>query len=231
MFNMMNVAERILTARKKAGLTQMEVANRVGVSFQAISNWERGVSMPDISNLEPLAKVLGMTVDDIICDPVITSIIKNEEIPEEISPDQFNAVSPLLMPETNIELLKRVENNTDKELNIESLCKGKSEIEKMVTEAYEDDNVTAVSILIGRCSEAFISDLAERAYAQKKAEKDYENEHEDDEDYEEPDYHRTTGLFSVIIQHDNDTHRQELYRKAVKDRLLSFIAILEPYIG
>ncbi len=231
MFNMMNVAERILTARKKAGLTQMEVANRVGVSFQAISNWERGVSMPDISNLEPLAKVLGMTVDDIICDPVITSIITNEEIPEEISPDQFNAVSPLLMPETNIELLKRVENNTDKELNIESLCKGKSEIEKMVTEAYEDDNVTVVSILIGRCSEAFISDLAERAYAQKKAEKDYENEHEDDEDYEEPDYHRTTGLFSVIIQHDNDTHRQELYRKAVKDRLLSFIAILEPYIG
>jgi transcriptional regulator with XRE-family HTH domain len=228
---MMNVAERILTARKKAGLTQMEVANRVGVSFQAISNWERGVSMPDISNLEPLAKVLGMTVDDIICDPVITSIITNEEIPEEISPDQFNAVSPLLMPETNIELLKRVENNTDKELNIESLCKGKSEIEKMVTEAYEDDNVTVVSILIGRCSEAFISDLAERAYAQKKAEKDYENEHEDDEDYEEPDYHRTTGLFSVIIQHDNDTHRQELYRKAVKDRLLSFIAILEPYIG
>ena len=123
MFNMMNVAERILTARKKAGLTQMEVANRVGVSFQAISNWERGVSMPDISNLERLANVLGMTVDDIICDPVITSIIKNEEIPEEISPDQFNAVSPLLMPETNIELLKRIENNTDKELNIESLCK------------------------------------------------------------------------------------------------------------
>ena len=187
--------------------------------------------MPDISNLEPLANVLGMTVDDIICDPVITSIIKNEEIPEEISPDQFNAVSPLLMPETNIELLKRVENNTDKELNIESLCKGKSEIEKMVTEAYEDDNVTAVSILIGRCSEAFISDLAERAYAQKKAEKDYEDEHEDDEDYEEPDYHRTTGLFSEIIQHDSDTHRHELFKRAVKDRLSSFISILLPYIG
>ena len=59
MFNMSEVSERIMLARKNKGMTQMELANALGISYQAVSNWERGVSMPDISNLEPLASVLG----------------------------------------------------------------------------------------------------------------------------------------------------------------------------
>ena len=44
MLDMERVGVRISQLRKLAGMTQMEMADRLGISFQAISNWERGVS-------------------------------------------------------------------------------------------------------------------------------------------------------------------------------------------
>lgn len=44
MLDMKQVGIRISKLRKSAGMTQMEMADRLGISFQAISNWERGVS-------------------------------------------------------------------------------------------------------------------------------------------------------------------------------------------
>jgi len=51
MFDMNEVGRRISTARKDKNMTQMELADRLNISFQAVSNWERGISMPDISKL------------------------------------------------------------------------------------------------------------------------------------------------------------------------------------
>ncbi len=42
MLDMERVGVRISQLRKSAGMTQMEMADRLGISFQAISNWERG---------------------------------------------------------------------------------------------------------------------------------------------------------------------------------------------
>lgn len=44
MFNMTDAAARIKTARIAKNMTQMNVADALGVSYQAVSNWERGVS-------------------------------------------------------------------------------------------------------------------------------------------------------------------------------------------
>lgn len=62
---MKSVGMRIARMRKDAHLTQMELANKLGVSYQAISNWERGITMPDSANLSPLAEALLVTVDGI----------------------------------------------------------------------------------------------------------------------------------------------------------------------
>ena len=51
MFNMKQVGKRIVTMRKALNMTQTELADKMDVSFQAVSNWERGNSMPDISKL------------------------------------------------------------------------------------------------------------------------------------------------------------------------------------
>ena len=44
MFDVQIVGRKIGKLRKKCNLTQMELADRMGVSYQAVSNWERGVS-------------------------------------------------------------------------------------------------------------------------------------------------------------------------------------------
>lgn len=52
--------------RKLKGITQNELGERVGVSFQAVSKWERGEALPDTAILPDLAKILETTVDFIL---------------------------------------------------------------------------------------------------------------------------------------------------------------------
>ena len=54
------------TERKKMGLTQSELAERLNVSPQAVSNWERGETLPDVSILLDLAGALHCSVDAIL---------------------------------------------------------------------------------------------------------------------------------------------------------------------
>lgn len=60
------VASQIALLRKTKGLTQSELGDRVGVSFQAVSKWERGETLPDTAVLPLLAKVLETSIDNIL---------------------------------------------------------------------------------------------------------------------------------------------------------------------
>lgn len=59
----MQIGEVIRSNRKKIGLTQEEMANRLGVSTPAVNKWENGNSMPDITLLAPIARLLDITTD------------------------------------------------------------------------------------------------------------------------------------------------------------------------
>ena len=52
--------------RKRLGLTQKELAERLYLSDKAISKWERGLSLPDVALLIPLAETLGVTVTELL---------------------------------------------------------------------------------------------------------------------------------------------------------------------
>ena len=52
---MNKIVLRIADLRKKAKVTQQELAERIGVSFQTVSKWETGVNMPDITILPILS--------------------------------------------------------------------------------------------------------------------------------------------------------------------------------
>ena len=65
MFNE-KVGAYIMILRKARKYTQQGLADKLGVSHQAVSNWERGESMPDISILPKLAALLGTSVDNIL---------------------------------------------------------------------------------------------------------------------------------------------------------------------
>lgn len=60
------VAEQIAELRKNKGLTQSELGERLGVTFQAVSRWERGETLPDITLLPDLANVLQTSIDNIL---------------------------------------------------------------------------------------------------------------------------------------------------------------------
>ena len=66
MFDMTNVGEKISVIRRSKNMTQVELADKINVSFQAVSNWERGISMPDISNLCELALALDISIDELV---------------------------------------------------------------------------------------------------------------------------------------------------------------------
>ena len=64
--NIEKVGLQIAELRKNKGLTQNDLGERLGVSFQAVSKWERGETLPDTAILPDLANILGTTVDYIL---------------------------------------------------------------------------------------------------------------------------------------------------------------------
>ena len=59
----MKLPEKILYCRKRAGLSQEALAERLGVSRQAVSKWETGEALPETGKLAALAAELGVSVD------------------------------------------------------------------------------------------------------------------------------------------------------------------------
>lgn len=59
----MKLSEKILTGRKKKGLSQVDLADALGVSRQSVSKWETDESKPEINKLPALARVLDVSID------------------------------------------------------------------------------------------------------------------------------------------------------------------------
>lgn len=62
----MDIGERLLKLRKGVGLSQEEVANKLGVSRQTISKWETGESNPDFDKIIPICELYNITTDELI---------------------------------------------------------------------------------------------------------------------------------------------------------------------
>lgn len=62
----MDLAERLTALRKRAGLSQGDVAERLNVSRQAVSRWETGLTVPSTDNLSRLSKLYGVTLDELL---------------------------------------------------------------------------------------------------------------------------------------------------------------------
>lgn len=56
----------IAALRKENGMTQLDLAQKMGVTDKAVSKWERDLSFPDVSSLPRLAEELGVSVDDLL---------------------------------------------------------------------------------------------------------------------------------------------------------------------
>lgn len=61
----------LLQLRKEHGMTQKDLAEKLFVSDKAVSKWERGLSLPDIALLQPIADILGVTVTELLAGEYI----------------------------------------------------------------------------------------------------------------------------------------------------------------
>lgn len=77
----LEIGQRLGERRRAAGLSQEELAERLGVSRQAVSNWETARSCPDTDNLLALAKLYGITVDALLNGHSIEQPAEEESAP------------------------------------------------------------------------------------------------------------------------------------------------------
>ncbi|MBD5469377.1 MAG: helix-turn-helix transcriptional regulator [Lachnospiraceae bacterium] len=79
MFDSYKAGKQIACLRKNRGITQEELAQRLSVSPQAVSKWENGHTMPEVSILVELSEILGVTIDEILLPTGMKSVNANFE--------------------------------------------------------------------------------------------------------------------------------------------------------
>jgi len=81
--DMNKFGERLSGYRKNKNITQEEFAARMGVSAQAVSKWERGQSLPDISLIHDIGDILGVDANEILNVTSMSRITENDDIVEQ----------------------------------------------------------------------------------------------------------------------------------------------------
>ena len=100
MFDTTMIGKRIKQARIDKNMTQMALADAMGVSYQAVSNWERGNSMPDISKLGDLCAALDLTVNALLgLEESAPNAVKKAMDQEELTLEELAEVAPMMLPE------------------------------------------------------------------------------------------------------------------------------------
>ena len=66
----MNFSEKLKEIRKKEGISQEQLAERIGVTRQAITKWETGKGLPDVENMVIIAEIFKTTIDELLMDSV-----------------------------------------------------------------------------------------------------------------------------------------------------------------
>lgn len=163
MFDNQNVAKRIKQARIEKNMTQMNLADAMGVSFQAVSNWERGNSMPDISKLEELCAALDLTVQELL--GMDAAVVEKAMGDEPMTVEELVQVAPMLLPKTV--QIKMEASRKDSTVSLEQITElapslEENYVDQLVREADTTD-WEAVDAVAPFISAEALSELVEKA--------------------------------------------------------------------
>lgn len=165
MFDTMKIAKKIREARMAKNMTQMHLADAMGVSYQAVSNWERGNSMPDISKLEDLCKALDVSVSELLGMDGSAAAVEKVMLEQALTHEELAEVAPILPPET----VKEQAKTSGKKYSIAALSEiapflDDSVLEEMVDEL-EVESLTLLTCIAPFLSEKALDKLVRRAPA------------------------------------------------------------------
>ena len=89
------IANRLVELRKKSGLSQEELASKLGLSRQAVSKWERAEASPDTENLIVLAQIYHVSLDDLLStDTPVDEIVQGVKDQQEEKKEEPKAEEP-----------------------------------------------------------------------------------------------------------------------------------------
>ena len=145
MFNMQEVGTRIAHLRREQGLTQAELAEQLGISYQAVSGWERGTSMPDISKLIDLARALNVTVDTLLGGQKEPVQAEEKEAVTQLDPDVAENVAGV-MEHVEDEQAEKKKIDMKMLLNLAPFLPSE-ELEKLALEACDEADYGMLSCL------------------------------------------------------------------------------------
>ncbi|MBE5856951.1 MAG: helix-turn-helix domain-containing protein [Lachnospiraceae bacterium] len=140
MLDMKKVGKNIKAARTEKNMTQLELADALGVTYQAVSNWERGNTMPDIAKLPDISKALDIDIANLLGEETSAQTIKKvlDGSSEPLSSKELTEVAAILPPQ---ELKKEMEKTSEKEvLNIKAIV----ELAPFLDDEILDDIVSKV---------------------------------------------------------------------------------------
>ena len=108
MFEMREVGKKITEGRRAKGMTQMALADALGISYQAVSSWENGRTMPDISKLPEISEILGISVDEILGKeaPAVQAALTNDT-EAVLTPEDIAEAAPILPDERVEEMVEK----------------------------------------------------------------------------------------------------------------------------
>lgn len=103
----------ISSLRKERGMTQLELAEKMGVTDKAVSKWERDLSFPDINSIPKLAEVFDVSVDDLMQVKTETKENMNKNKVDEIIDTALKGIGIAMgIAVTVLSILGELETNT-----------------------------------------------------------------------------------------------------------------------
>lgn len=146
MFDLNIVSCNIRNARTSKNMTQMNLADALGVSFQAVSNWERGNSMPDIGKISDICNVLDITFEELVGEKSRASEIMQKVMKDEnaiVALEDLVEIAPIVNP-SQIESVIVQECGESESIDIGVLCGlapylSKEALDRLASLVYEVD--------------------------------------------------------------------------------------------
>ena len=172
MFDTVTIGRKIAELRKAHNMTQFELADALGISFQAVSNWERGASMPDISKLPELAEIFGVTIDEVLGknNPAIVQLAHGETIDTRAAtPEEIEEAAMIAKPS---QLEKTVADNFDSLTDAAASASSPESEDKTPgenREKSESHDYGVLKVLLPYLNDSDVARLAREALAKGKS--------------------------------------------------------------
>jgi len=174
---MQDVGRNIARLRREYDMTQVELADKLMVSYQAVSSWERGLTMPDVSKLPDISQVLKVSIDELLgnarqADMVRHVLNEGSDVLGASKPQlsEIAEMAPVLKPSQLDNLVESATKNTPK-IDIDGLCEIAPHLERHVVDQLARQIVEAEGVGIDELCELapFISEEMLAELAQKAA--------------------------------------------------------------